>query len=56
MEQCSICLTDLNKLENKNIELIKLKCGHKFDKECIMKWLNTHNTCPLCRDKIIIIN
>lgn len=56
MEQCSICLTDISKLENKNNNNFKLNCGHKFHKECIMEWLKNHNTCPLCRDKMIIIN
>lgn len=25
------------------------KCGHVFEKESIMKWLNVNNTCPTCR-------
>lgn len=24
-------------------------CMHTFDKESILEWMNTHNTCPLCQ-------
>lgn len=35
---------------------LKLSCGHIFHNGCIMTWLEEHNTCPLCRNKILIIN
>ena len=48
-EKCNICLSELNK-ENK---IIKLKCGHFFDNECIENWLRKHsNKCPTCRIEI----
>jgi len=48
-EKCNICLSELNK-ENK---IIKLKCGHFFDYECIENWLRKHsNKCPTCRIEI----
>jgi E3 ubiquitin-protein ligase RNF115/126 len=42
---CSICLMDINDGQ----KTILLPCGHMFHDECITKWLNIHNTCPLCR-------
>lgn len=41
-EVCCICQDTLSRVELK-------KCGHQFCKECIFNWLNTHDTCPLCR-------
>lgn len=40
---------------SKNQEKIKLCCGHTFHKGCIYEWLKEHNTCPLCRDKMLIV-
>ena len=49
-EVCSICLGEFG--ENNN--LARLKCNHKFHKECLSKWIIEHNnnTCPNCRDII----
>jgi len=46
-EECSICMD----LENNNT-WIKLSCGHKFHSSCITQWLNTHQTCPICRHNV----
>jgi hypothetical protein len=40
---CSICLVSLK--DNTNT----LKCNHTFHNSCLELWLNTNNTCPLCR-------
>ena len=42
---CSICLIDINKP-------IFLHCGHHFHQDCILKWLDSKNTCPMCRINI----
>ena len=42
---CSICLMDINDGQN----TILLPCGHMFHSDCATKWLEIHNTCPLCR-------
>jgi len=50
-ENCAICLEP-------HPHKIELTCGHSFHKKCIMNWLKTHNTCPLCRAPVggIILN
>lgn len=32
---------------------IKLPCGHFFGRECLFKWSQLENSCPLCRQKIV---
>ena len=43
--QCCICLNDINKSEI----TILLPCGHMFHCDCCLKWLQSKNTCPVCR-------
>ena len=31
-----------------------IECGHIFCEECIKKWIEINNTCPTCREKIIL--
>ena len=47
-ETCPICFDDFN------IEsiLILLNCGHLFDRNCIITWLNEKTTCPKCRCQV----
>jgi hypothetical protein len=42
---CSVCLTDINKDQ----DTILIPCGHLFHNDCITKWLDMNNTCPVCR-------
>ena len=46
IEECSICL------ENDGT-LVPSKCGHKFHTECLVKWLENHDTCPNCRINLV---
>lgn len=43
---CSICFVDFD-WNNEN--LVVLKCGHIFHKDCIDIWINQQQTCPTCR-------
>ena len=43
---CCICLIETNE---KNITL---NCGHRLHKKCLIKMIDYHNKCPLCRLKI----
>jgi hypothetical protein len=42
---CSVCLTDIAKDE----DTVLVPCGHMFHDQCIMKWLEMHSSCPVCR-------
>jgi len=44
-EPCVVCHEQY--LENERI--IRLPCAHVFHERCIMRWLEDHNTCPVCR-------
>ncbi len=48
--ECMICLNETN---NFDFHLKKLKCNHKFHKNCINDWLSKNNSCPICRDELI---
>ena len=45
---CAICLEEIKK----NTKVYKLKCKHKFHKQCLKDWLNQKLECPMCRSDI----
>ena len=45
---CAICQDDM---EDKSKNKI-LQCNHQFHTECIDKWINMRNLCPICNKKI----
>eukprot|EP00698_Gefionella_okellyi_P011353 TRINITY_DN2988_c0_g1_i2.p1 TRINITY_DN2988_c0_g1~~TRINITY_DN2988_c0_g1_i2.p1 ORF type:complete len:278 (-),score=38.64 TRINITY_DN2988_c0_g1_i2:53-826(-) len=42
---CSVCLED----HIAGTKALRLPCTHLFHKECVMPWLQQHNSCPSCR-------
>jgi hypothetical protein len=48
-QECSICYEIIN--QNDNISQCEKQCKQYFHKECILLWLDTSQTCPLCRIK-----
>ncbi|XP_060675510.1 E3 ubiquitin-protein ligase MPSR1-like [Ziziphus jujuba] len=42
---CCICLEDFSA----GTELLRFGCEHLYHKNCIVKWLENQNSCPLCR-------
>ncbi|KAG9248454.1 hypothetical protein BJ878DRAFT_26008 [Calycina marina] len=46
--ECSICMDDVEI----GTEVVVLHCNHWFHKECASRWLNEHDTCPICRKAI----
>lgn len=44
--ECPVCI-------DKGTLGIKLSCTHKFHFHCIFKWINSDESCPLCRKHII---
>ncbi|CAF0811163.1 unnamed protein product [Adineta ricciae] len=43
--KCSVCWDDFEQ----NQTLRRLRCFHLYHKECIDKWLQDKNQCPICR-------
>jgi Ring finger domain len=50
-EECSICLQQIDDSKNITTE----KCKHRFHQNCIDKWKNNNNTCPMCREELLNI-
>ena len=48
LPSCCICLSEIKKGK----ETTLLPCGHMFHTKCCMGWLETNNTCPMCRYEI----
>lgn len=51
-ERCGICLEEYGTLsrETGTIEIeIRLPCSHTIGSACVVTWLKTNNTCPICR-------
>jgi hypothetical protein len=48
---CAICLEEINEKNN-----CTTLCNHKFCLSCILKSLKYKNSCPICREIIIIEN
>ena len=39
------------RLEDNELDLKTLLCGHKYHRECIETWFTKEESCPLCRDE-----
>uniref|UniRef100_A0A0A0KYC0 RING-type E3 ubiquitin transferase n=1 Tax=Cucumis sativus TaxID=3659 RepID=A0A0A0KYC0_CUCSA len=50
---CSVCLDEL---DCEKREVIRIPCGHVYHESCIFKWLNSSNSCPLCRSSFPLHN
>jgi E3 ubiquitin-protein ligase RNF115/126 len=44
-ETCPVC-TDAFELKEK---VLQMPCKHIYHKDCLIPWLERHNTCPVCR-------
>jgi hypothetical protein len=44
LNRCTVCLNDFEE----NEEVKQLPCKHYFHTECIEKWLQQKDACPLC--------
>jgi len=47
-DNCTICLSEYEEGE----VLRTLPCLHSYHKTCIDYWLQSHNTCPVCKNQI----
>ena len=46
ISECTICLESEG-------TMIPTVCGHSFHTNCLMEWLNNHNSCPVCRHNLV---
>jgi hypothetical protein len=51
--ECSICLCGYEDGETVCWSM-KERCNHLFHEDCIVRWLENHNDCPLCRTQLVI--
>lgn len=47
--QCSVCLENIDS----ESQVVELRCEHIFHLSCIERWCENHNSCPLCRSRIV---
>jgi hypothetical protein len=53
-EICGICLDDI---KGEGLEhMFNSKVSHRFHTKCVKPWLEEHQSCPLCRDRVTSIN
>jgi E3 ubiquitin-protein ligase RNF115/126 len=45
---CPVCLTDMGH-GPEGATLREMPCGHRFHEACLLEWLRTKHTCPVCR-------
>jgi hypothetical protein len=43
--ECTICLEKLSAGDS----ALRIPCGHIFHEDCVRKWLQSNNQCPMCR-------
>ncbi|GAB2215331.1 hypothetical protein Droror1_Dr00019714 [Drosera rotundifolia] len=46
--QCAVCLNEFEL----GSEVKQMPCKHVFHGECILPWLELHNSCPVCRHEL----
>lgn len=48
MNQCAVCQDHFEK----NMEVKQMPCKHIYHADCLLPWLELHNSCPVCRHEL----
>jgi hypothetical protein len=48
---CCICLDTIN--QQNSAEIAETVCHHFFHDGCLVEWIKSNDTCPLCRRQIV---
>ncbi|KAG4152874.1 hypothetical protein ERO13_D04G148600v2 [Gossypium hirsutum] len=46
--QCAVCMDDFEE----GTEAKQMPCKHLYHKDCLLPWLELHNSCPVCRHEL----
>lgn len=58
-QECVVCYENIRETQDPDGTAdpqaagLQLPCQHAFHQACILEWLETHNTCPICRQEVI---
>lgn len=50
LNSCSICLNEFEERQ----PIVKLKCLHLFDPDCLKRWLEDNKNCPICKGEVTV--
>ncbi|XP_068479171.1 E3 ubiquitin-protein ligase MBR1-like [Phaseolus vulgaris] len=53
-QEINLCIICQDEYKNKE-EIGILQCGHEYHADCIRRWLQEKNVCPLCKSKVLVI-
>ncbi|XP_010461879.1 PREDICTED: E3 ubiquitin-protein ligase RING1-like [Camelina sativa] len=48
MNQCAVCMDEFED----GIEAKQMPCKHVYHHDCLLPWLQLHNSCPVCRHEL----
>ncbi|KNA05680.1 hypothetical protein SOVF_188000 [Spinacia oleracea] len=50
---CSVCTEEFEPPRNSGRQI---PCGHVYHADCISAWLSVHDSCPLCRVAVVMVD